>query len=169
MRRNVLIGLGAVILVLVQCLAGRAEAGTSTTTFVVNANVAVTCSIVAADLDFGTYDRTSGTPLSGTTQISVNCTSGANWDIGLNKGTNGSSVTARQMANTTNNAVRLNYSLFQDAAHTLNWGNTVGTDTVGGTGIGTTQAVTVFGLIPAGQTGATAGGYTDTITATLTF
>ena len=64
-------------------------------------------------------------------------------------------------------AEELNYTLSQDSAHTINWGNTVGT-TVAGTGNGAVQPHTVFGQIPANQF-VQAAEYTDTITATLTF
>ena len=43
----------------------------------------------------------------------------------------------------------LNYSLSSDPAHTINWGNTVGTDTVSGTGTGGLQIITVYGFVPA--------------------
>jgi spore coat protein U-like protein len=62
----------------------------------------------------------------------------------------------------------LGYSLFSDSARTVNWGQTVGTDTVTGTGNGTAQALTVYGDVPAGQYLAP-GSYSDTITATVTY
>jgi spore coat protein U-like protein len=65
-------------------------------------------------------------------------------------------------------AFLLNYGLFTDATRTTNWGETVGTDTVSGTGTGATQIVTVYGRIPATQN-VGIGGYVDTITATVTF
>jgi spore coat protein U-like protein len=63
----------------------------------------------------------------------------------------------------------LNYGLFSDAAGTVNWGNTVGTDTVEGVGTGGPQVITVYGVLPGGQSTAAPGGYVDTITATITF
>jgi spore coat protein U-like protein len=148
---------------------GLAEAGTVTTTFNVTANVQVACKIAATDLDFGTYDKSAAAALQASSNLLVDCTNGAAWDIALNKGDHGASVTTRQMANNTDNSVLLNYSLFADPAHTLNWGETAGTDTVNGSGTGSIQAVGVYGQIPAHQTTVTAGGYSDTITATLTF
>jgi spore coat protein U-like protein len=62
----------------------------------------------------------------------------------------------------------LNYSLHSDAARTVVWGNTAGTDTVAGTGNGLAQTLTVYGNIPGGQLSAP-GAYTDTVTATLTY
>jgi spore coat protein U-like protein len=62
----------------------------------------------------------------------------------------------------------LNYELFRDSARTLNWGNTIGTDTVAGTGNGLAQTLTVYGRILGSQLVAP-GAYTDTVTATLTY
>jgi spore coat protein U-like protein len=62
----------------------------------------------------------------------------------------------------------LSYSLFSNSVHTTNWGNTVGTDTVAGTGTGSVQSLTVYGQVPAGQF-TKPGSYADTITATVTY
>jgi spore coat protein U-like protein len=55
-----------------------------------------------------------------------------------------------------------------DAGRTVNWGNTVGTDTVAATGTGSAQPFTVFGRIPP-QVSPLAAVYTDTITVTVTY
>jgi spore coat protein U-like protein len=60
------------------------------------------------------------------------------------------------------------YALFRDAARTLNWGNTIGSNTVSGIGTGSAQSLPVFGRVPPSQTAAP-GGYVDTIIATITF
>jgi spore coat protein U-like protein len=62
----------------------------------------------------------------------------------------------------------INYALYRDSARTANWGNTVGTDTVSGTGTGANQSLTVYGRVPA-QTTPVAGTYTDTIVVTVTY
>jgi spore coat protein U-like protein len=62
----------------------------------------------------------------------------------------------------------LNYSMFSNSAMTANWGQTVGTDTVSGTGNGLPQALAAYGLGPAGQS-VSPGSYNDTITATITY
>jgi spore coat protein U-like protein len=68
----------------------------------------------------------------------------------------------------TNGAATVSYSLYSNAARTTNWGNTVGTDTVAGTGTGSNQSYTVYGSVPAQTTPAPAT-YTDTITVTVTY
>ncbi len=62
----------------------------------------------------------------------------------------------------------LNYNLFSNPFAATIWGNTLGVDTVAGVGEGGTQSITVFGVLPAGQS-VLPGGYADTITATVTF
>ena len=134
------------------------------TAFQVTANETPTCTISATNLSFADYTQAQ---LDGQSAISVSCTHSTPWNVGLNQGTSpGATVTTRKM--TGPGATSLSYGLFQDAARTVNWGNTVGTDTVPGTGTGASQSLTVYGRIPASQT-PVAGGYRDTITATLTF
>jgi spore coat protein U-like protein len=136
----------------------------TTVSFPVTANVPPDCTFSAADLVFGTY---RGVQLDAQSQISLTCTSGTPWNVGLNQGTfAGATVTTRKMTGPGTSS--MSYSLYRDSGRTLNWGNTVGTDTVSGTGSGSTQTVTVFGRVPASQN-LSAGSYQDTIIATITF
>jgi spore coat protein U-like protein len=162
-KMGALFGLGvAAVLAAIPAVPVLAQ-GTATTTFQVTATVQATCLISATDLAFGTY---TGAQVDATSAITVTCTNTTPWNIGLNAGLcPGGTATTRCM---TNGAAQLNYALYRDAARTLNWGNTVGTDTLAGTGTGSAQANTAFGRVTAGQFPA-AGVYTDTITATITF
>jgi len=140
------------------------DAATANATFTVTANVVTTCSVVDNNLNFGNYTTAL---LTGTTTISATCTVGTPYTLGLDQGAfPGATVTTRGM--TGPGVTPLDYGLFQDAGHTINWGNTPGVDTVAGTGNGASQPVTVFGQIPAAQSPAP-GSYSDTITVTLTF
>ena len=141
-----------------------AHAVTATTTFQVTANVNVACTIEATDLDFGDYTQAQ---LDAQSEITLNCTPAAEWNVGLNAGTfSGATVTTRKM--TGPSTFSLAYGLFSDPARTNNWGDTVGTDTVSGVGTGAAEVLNVYGQIPASQV-VGAGGYVDTITATVTF
>jgi spore coat protein U-like protein len=136
----------------------------ATTSFPVTATVQATCTVSATSLVFGTY---ASTLLSSTSTISAICTKTTPYNIGLNAGTaTGATVTNRSMKGPS--ASLLHYKLFSDSGHTINWGNTVGTDTVYKTGSGATQILTVYGQVPAGQF-VTPGSYADTITVTLTY
>jgi len=137
---------------------------TATATFTVTAVVAKDCTVSATNLAFGNY---AGALINSTSTISVTCTSTTAYNVGLNAGlATGATVTNRSM--TGPGSALLSYKLFSNSGHTTNWGNTVGTDTVAGTGNGVIQPLTVYGQVPAGQF-VTPGSYTDTITATVTY
>jgi spore coat protein U-like protein len=141
-----------------------AVAATATTTFAVTATVQATCLISATPMAFGTY---TGVAANSTSTVSVTCTNTTPYNVGLNAGlATGATVTARKM--TGPGSALLGYALYSDSARTVNWGQTVGTDTVTGAGNGSAQAITVYGAVAAGQYVAP-GAYTDTITATVTY
>ncbi len=162
-------GAGLLLALVSTLVATPSGAATQQTTFNVTANVSVACAVSAANLAFGSYSAGTTTALDAQTNISVDCTAGANWELGLDKGLHGASTAARAMANDTAASILLNYSIFSDPARTVNWGNNTGVDTVTGVGTGVVQDIGAYGRIPARQTTATAGGYSDTITATITF
>jgi spore coat protein U-like protein len=141
-----------------------AGAATSTATFQVTATVPASCHISAGALAFGTY---TGAQADATSAISVNCTNSTPYNVGLDSGlAAGATVASRKM--TGPGGAVLGYTLLRDAGRSTNWGNTVGTDTVGGTGNGNDQSLTVYGRVAAGQSVAP-GSYADTITATVTY
>lgn len=137
----------------------------ATTHMNVNANMQNGCGIGASNLAFGNY---SGALTNGTATISITCnTANTPYNVGLNQGAgSGATVTTRSMTGPSSNL--LNYNLFRDSSRSQNWGNTVGSDTVSGTNKGSTQSLTVYGQIPAGQK-VLPGSYADTIIATLTY
>ena len=142
-----------------------ALAATNTATFSVTATVQATCLISANNLSFGTY---VGSQIQDTSTISVTCTNTTPYNVGLDAGAaSGATVTTRQMTGTNYDQL-LNYSLYSNTNYTTNWGNTVGTDTVAGTGTGAAQTLTVYGEVPAGQY-IEPDSYADTITATITY
>jgi spore coat protein U-like protein len=158
------------LIALVLALWGTASlAATTTTTFGVSATIVDSCSVSATALGFGNVDPVSlaGTAVDATTTVDVTCANGTAYDVGLDAGTaSGATVTTRQM---TSGANTLNYALYSDSGRTTNWGNTVATDTVTGTGDGTAQSLTVYGRIPSGQGTVPTGAYSDTITVTVTY
>ena len=143
-----------------------ANATVTTTTFQVTATVASNCIASATNLAFGTYDPLAASPAASTSQITVRCTLGTAYSIGLDAGIGaGATVAARLM---THGAALLTYGLYQDSGHATVWGNTPGTDTVSGTGTGLPINHSVYGQIPAGQN-VSNGGYTDTITVSINY
>jgi len=145
-----------------------AEAATVTTTFNVQITITDACVIVSAtNINFGSVGVIGASGVDATGTITTQCTLQAPYNISLNPGVGtGATVAARLMTSAATNTVT--YSLYQDAAHTLVWGNTIGTNTVASTGTGAAQAFTVYGHVPS-QTTPAAGVYNDTITVTVTF
>ncbi|MFJ3056211.1 spore coat U domain-containing protein [Herbaspirillum sp. NPDC087042] len=139
-------------------------ASTSTSSLTISASVVAACTVLGSAIAFGSYTQTLSNQ-SGS--ITVLCTNGTTYNVGLDAGTgSGSTVTSRKM--TAVGGGTLNYALYRDSGYTNNWGTTIGTDTMAGTGSGLTQTLTVYGQIPAAQT-PLAGAYSDTVTVTLTY
>ncbi len=133
--------------------------------FQVHARNVSACSVSATDLDFGTVGVLNA-PVDTTNTISVQCTAGTNYQIGLSGGNAGTTdPTQRKMSN---NGREITYGIYSDAARTQGWGDTLDVNTVSGTGNGSTQNYTGYGRVPAQPT-PPAGTYTDTIIVTLTY
>jgi len=146
----------------------RAQAATASNTFTVQAVINSSCNVSATTLNFGTYDPTSATALTGTSTVSVFCTAGTPYTSALNVGSGGGSFVTRTIANGGN---VLNYNLFRDAARSQVWGDgSSSTFTVSGTGSGllTANNLTVYGEIPIAQD-KPPGTYTSTITVTVAY
>jgi spore coat protein U-like protein len=154
--------LGAALLVAAP--AAPAMAATSTASVAVSATVVATCVVSTSPLAFGNY---TGIQTDSTATITLTCTNTTPYNVGLGVGLAPSAtVTTRGM--TGPSGAELPYAMYSDAARTTNWGQTIATDTVPGTGTGSVQTLTVYGRITSGRYTAP-GAYTDTVTATVTY
>jgi len=141
------------------------QANTATTTFNVSLAITASCALSASALAFGSAGVIAAN-IDNTSTITLTCTNTSPYDVGLDAGIgSGATVAARKM---TTGGPTINYTLYQDPARTILWGNTVGTNTCPGTGNGAAQALTVYGRVPAQSTPAP-GAYSDTINVTVTF
>ncbi|WP_443093206.1 Csu type fimbrial protein [Duganella flavida] len=142
--------------------------GSKTVTFDVTLTIIADCTIAASNLNFGSSQGVLATTVNATTSLNVTCTNTTPYNVGLNAGTGtGSTTAARLMSGTGANTSTVSYTLKQTSGGS-NWGNTQGTDTVSGTGSGSSQALTVFGNIPV-QSTPQPDAYKSTITATVYF
>lgn len=150
--------------VLLTMSAGAASAQTSTANMAVSADVSTVCNFDTTPLAFGEMALTGETP--GTATISVTCTGGGAYTVGLSDGLH--NVAAQR--NLVSGANTLAYDLFKDEARATRWGD-AGAGLVSGVGTAAVQALTVYGAITAGQTLVAGNGtpYTDTILVTLTY
>ncbi len=133
--------------------------------FTVSATVVNKCTVTATTLNFGTVGLLASA-IDATSSLGVQCSRGTPYNVGLDAGLHGGgNINARKM---TLGARSIGYQLYRDPGRTNTWGNTVGTDTIAGTGTGNTQSLTVYGRVPAQPT-PPAGTYHDTVTVTVTY
>ncbi|MBI5066752.1 MAG: spore coat protein U domain-containing protein [Deltaproteobacteria bacterium] len=148
-------------------LAAPALAQTATATFQVTATVPNSCRIAAGAIAFGNYDPLAATAADATGTVTVTCTRTSAWWVGLDAGLNAGLGASGARAMGAGGSF-LGYDLYRDATRTTPWGNTQAEGSAG-TGTGVAQPITVYGRIPASQTGVPAGAYADTVTATVNF
>lgn len=129
------------------------------------ASISNNCTLNSTNLNFGT----AGFLLSNvdtTNTLSVKCINSTPYTMSLDNGLgSGATASARKMTSSSNTVT---YSIYSDIGRSSVWGNTVGTNTVSGTGTGTTQSFTGYGRVPP-QTTPAPGAYSDTIVAGITF
>ncbi|MEZ5644647.1 MAG: spore coat U domain-containing protein [Burkholderiaceae bacterium] len=137
------------------------------------------CTVSATPVAFGAYNPIDGSSASGSGDVQVNCSGTVglfvDYSIALSSGIHGATYDNRQMAN---GASRLTYQLYGDSggggACSVVWGDGSGaTSTVGGSLLivllGSVINRQVCGTLPANQTGATAGSYSDTVQVVVTY
>ena len=149
-----------------------ADAATTTGTLTVNATLLSSCNVSGSVLNFGsTIDPLSASvPVDASSTMSVQCTNTTPYAVSLNAGANAGGASAfsnRNMKHGTSNL--LGYQLYLDSGRSTVWGDgTASSSTLAGTGTGSSQTLTIYGRLPS-LTGAVPGGYTDTVTVTITY
>jgi spore coat protein U-like protein len=135
--------------------------------FTVSANVMPGCTVAATDLSFGTASLLNS-DVDATSPVSVTCTSGLNYAVGLSQGTTTGGMTTTRLMKHASTASTVPYRMYSDASRTANWGNST-SDDVNGTGTGSAVNHIVYGRVPAQAVAPQAGGYSDTVTVTITY
>jgi spore coat protein U-like protein len=147
--------------------APAAHAATATGSLGVSITIAATCSVVSASaINFGTVSAIAAN-IDQTSTLVVNCSSTTPYSVSLSAGGGtGATAATRKMMNGAN---AVNYSLYQDAARTQVWGDTVGSNVLTGqTGTAANQNITIYARTPA-QTVPPPGAYSDTVTVTINY
>jgi len=151
-----------------------AQAATATSNLTVQITITASCTINAATLDFGSNPGTTlvAANIDASSTVSVTCTSGSPYSIGMDNGANASG-TQRRMKTGTN---FLNYNLYVDAGRTNAWTTAASSTTCTtanscalGTGNGSPQSVSIFGRVPSIGTAPPTGAYSDTVLMTITY
>lgn len=157
------------------CLALSTDAGSATSTIRVNMTVQAAGALEVTPLDFGKVNSLDfGSVLPGqvaptaTSTITVTATRGTTYSISLDQGLHPAGL-YRQMFNGPD---FIGYTIYQDPDRGMLWGNgpTFG-PAVTGTGTGTPQTYTAYGMVNGGTIpfNIHEGAYSDTITVTLVY
>jgi len=163
---NRLIAAIAVSAIALQGLVAPASAATASGTVAVSATLTSICAVNASTMPFGNITATTPTPLTNAGgNVNVTCSNTTAYTVALDKGANGATIALRKMNAGAN---FLSYQLYTDAAHTIIFGDGTTGVTVAGTGNGVSQAIPIFGQVPA-QAGIVPGVYADTVNVTLTY
>lgn len=132
----------------------------------VTANIANDCRINTTPVAFGPRGVLNGA-VRATGSVSVRCTAGNSYRIGLNGGTGSGLAANRKMKNAVTGEM-ISYRLSASLDGPI-WGDgSGGTAMVTSSGNGATQQLTVFGMVPP-QLSPTPGDYSDRVTATVYF
>jgi spore coat protein U domain-containing protein, fimbrial subunit CupE1/2/3/6 len=117
---------------------------------------------------FPQYSPLNSNPDDATGSVTVTCTPGMAYDIGINQGQSAGATEEHRMVTRRGGKQELNYGLFQDGNHKYNYGTILGQNTLHQVGIGSPQIITIYGEIPINQL-VEIGPYTDTVTIFLIF
>ncbi|HTI66918.1 MAG TPA: spore coat U domain-containing protein [Caulobacteraceae bacterium] len=146
--------------------AGAAQAATTNGNLTIGASILDTCSVANGSLDFGTVDPAAGVVVPVTTTISVTCSLGVTFSVGLGDGANFSGGNRRMYS--AGSTDYLTYGLYKDLLVSQRFGEAVAGERVAGQiGLGLVpNLIPVFGAIPAAQS-ARGGTYADTVLVTV--
>ncbi len=133
--------------------------------FTVQANVVGACTLTTTNMNFGTAGILNSNQDT-TGNISITCSTALPYSIGLDGGLAAAPTpTTRKLMNGAN---EITYGIYQDASRSIEWGNSLGTNTISATGNGSAQNFTTYGRIPPQPT-PLSGTYSDTIVVTVTY
>lgn len=143
-------------------------ASTATNTMPVSVNVINSCTVAATPMAFGAPTAIGSANIDTTSTITLACTNGSGYEVGLDGGLNAASG-QRYMSNGAATPTKIPYNVSSVSAGGANWGNTTGTTVVGTAGVSGLVTLTAYGRIPSSAPSVGAGSYSDTVTVTVTF
>ncbi len=151
------------------CL-GTPQTGTTPVTALISLNVTTDCiTISAPDVNFGSAPLVSNFP-SVSQSVSITCTKGSTYTVGINNGLNAGGGTVRKMVNGSN---AMSYDIYKGSTSNR-WGPT-GTERWASSaassvnGDGTVNTYNYTAKMLSGQTTPPAGTYTDTLVVDVLF
>jgi spore coat protein U-like protein len=144
---------------------GTVAAGDADSNIAVSSTVTASCNVSATPLNVGEYNPIGKNDVDVEGTVTTLCSVGTPFNVGFDAGQGtGATVETRGMTHPNGSEV-LNYSLYQDSAHTQVWGETVGKNTVAGVG---STTLSVYGHVPA-QQNVPADNYQDSVRVFIVF
>ena len=146
-------------------LSTATAANPDTTQMTVQARVPAVCRVEnATTLDFGEVDNAFGNDTDGSATVDWRCTRNTSATVTIDDGAGGS----REMVSAST-STPLAYDLYQNSARDLRWGSASEGVSVTGTGMGTPQALTVYGRVDYAdaESADPADDYSDTVTISI--
>ncbi|MEE8574038.1 MAG: spore coat U domain-containing protein [Thermodesulfobacteriota bacterium] len=123
------------------------------------------CTVTTTAMNFPSYNLFSLIPTDSTGTVTIECTENVQSDVSMGASSTSGGFSPRQMSHVSG-VYQLNYNLYTDATYTSIWGDGAGGGIILETKVKKNKpptTVTVYGRIPAGQTGI-AGAYSDSVT-----
>jgi len=153
------------VMAMVLGFAGGVYAQPATSNMQVTGNANGLFTVTAYPLNFGTFDNTvDGSILYQSTDIVVKGPTGTPYNVALGMGLN--SDGNRRMKNAST-AEYVYYHTYQDAGHTIEWGDGWYGNLLAGTATGLDQNHTVYGALTTALV--SSGNYADTAAVTVTW
>ncbi|MDD3764939.1 MAG: spore coat protein U domain-containing protein [Nevskiales bacterium] len=146
------------------CTSSGIGGGSDDFPFTASATVNAACNptFSVQNIDFGTQGLLTAA-IDTTATLSPQCTNTTPYQVGLDNGLHASGNTRRMQSS---GGQYVTYELYRDAGRSQRWGNTQNVDTLGGTGAGDAQNVTIYSRV-ASQNTPPSGDYSDTVTVTI--
>ncbi|MDR7101349.1 spore coat U domain-containing protein [Croceicoccus sp. BE223] len=163
MRKIIAIGAASAALI-----AAPAFAGTSSTQMPVTATVIDACTVAASPMAFGTLPVLGASNIDTTATVSLACTIGTSYSVGMDFGTHAAGGTQRFLQSSTDATQTIPYEVYLDSARTQVWNSSAGNVAIGVATSGT-GSHTAYGRIPTSAGSVKAGSYSDSVTVTVTF
>lgn len=146
-------------------MVGTAMAERLTGDLTVTASIVNECNISDADLEFGVYGIFEPGDNTKSKQIEIHCTNGTSITVSASNGLHYESNTRRMKVADEDSFLEYNLLTTQGGENEWNTVNTIPYSQINGDA----GTITVYGKIPAGQTAAVVGAYSDTVTLTVAY
>lgn len=164
-----IVKLASLAIALVVSSSAIAASGSVNGGFKTQAAISSSCLLSSSNVAFGAFTPTAtATKLSANGIISATCSNGVVYNLSLNAGLKGTIATRMMGGGAVQNADKLAYNIFTNAAGTIIFGDNTSGSKITVTGNGTLQATTIYGSLLTNQY-ITPDNYADTLIISMAY